>query len=85
MQGNSGICHLILSTNEPAQIQIGESLTESTNCEKLLGGKIDSKRSFDKHIKRICKKASNILRALARVTPYREEKGFNELFFRLSI
>ena len=34
MQGNSGKCHLILSTNEPAQIQIGESLIESTYCEK---------------------------------------------------
>ena len=33
MQGNSGKCHLILSTNEPAQIQIGESLIESTTCE----------------------------------------------------
>ena len=70
MQGNSGKCHLILSTSEPAQIQIGESLIESTNCEKLLGVKIDSKLSFDKHIKTICKKASNKLRALARVTPY---------------
>ena len=56
-----------LSTNEPGQIQIGESLIEGTNCEKLLGAKLDSKLSFDKHIKTICKKASNKLRALARV------------------
>ena len=70
MQGNSGKCHLILSTNELAQIQIGESLIKSTNCEKLLGVKIDSKILFDKHIKTICKKASNKLRALARVISY---------------
>ena len=70
MQGNSGKCHLILSTSEPAQIQIGESLIESTNCEKLLGVKIYSQLSFDKHIKTVCKKASSKLRALARVTPY---------------
>ena len=70
VQGNSGKCNLILSTNEPAQIQIGESLIESAKCEKLLGVKIDSKFSFDKHIKTICKKASNRLRALARVIPY---------------
>ena len=69
MQGTSEKCHLILSTNEPAQIEIGETLIESTNCEKLLGVKIESKLSFDKHIKTICKKASNKLRALARVTP----------------
>ena len=49
MQGNSGKCHLILSKNEPAQIQTGEFLIKSTNCEKLLGVKTDSKLSFDKH------------------------------------
>ena len=67
---NSGKCHLILSTNEPAQIQIGKSLIESTNCVKLPGVKVDSKLPFDKHIKTICKKVSNKLRALVRVTPY---------------
>ena len=70
MQGNSGKCRLILSTNEPTQTEIGEPLIESTNCEKLLGIKIDSKLSFDKHITTICKKAINKLRALATVTPY---------------
>ena len=49
MQGNSGKCHLILSTNEPAQMQIGKSPIESTNYEKLPGVKIDSKLSFNKH------------------------------------
>ena len=56
MQGNSGKCHQTLSTNEPAQIQIGESLIESTNCEKLLGVKIDSKLSFNKTSKQFVKK-----------------------------
>ena len=61
---------MILSTNKPAQIQIGKSLIESTNCEKLIRVKIDSKLLFDNHIKTICKKENNKLRALARVTPY---------------
>ena len=64
MQGNSGKCHLIISTNEPAKIQIGEFLIESTNCEKLLCIKIDSKLSFDKLMKTICKKESNKLRPI---------------------
>ena len=54
MQENSGKCYLILSTNGPAKIQAGESLIESSDCEKLLGVKIDSKLSFEKHIKTIC-------------------------------
>ena len=88
MQGNSGKCHLILSTNEPVQIQIGESLIKSTNCEKLLDVKIDSKHSLEKHIKTICKKATNKLRALARVRPYTaigKKKFLINSFFRLSI
>ena len=40
------------------------------NFQKLLGVKTNSKLSFDKHIKTICKKTSNKLIALARVTPY---------------
>ena len=59
MQGNSGKRHLILSTNEPAKIQTGESLVESNNREKLPGVKIDFKLSFDRHIKTICKKSIN--------------------------
>ena len=43
MQGSSGKFHLMLSTNEPAKIQIGKSLIESTHCEKLLCVKIDFK------------------------------------------
>ena len=58
MQRNSGKCHLILSTNVPAKMQIRESLIESANREKQLGVKIDSKHSLDKHIKTICIKAS---------------------------
>ena len=70
MQRNSERGHLILSTNEPAQIQIGKSLIGSTHHENLLGTKIDSKLSFDKHVKTISKKASKKVRALTRVTPH---------------
>ena len=66
----------------------GKSLIKSTNYEKLLRVKIDSKLSLDKHIKTICKKASNKLRALAGVTHYmaiEKKKVLINSFFRLSI
>ena len=88
MQGNSGKCYLILSTSKPAKVQIGESLIESTSCEKLLGIKIDSKLLFDKHIKKTCKKARNKLRALAGIKPYMDIEKKEVLmnsFFELSI
>ena len=68
MQGSSGKCHLILSTDEPAKIQVGESLIKSTSCQKLLDIEIDSKLSFDKHIKTVCKKANNKFRVIPYMT-----------------
>ena len=38
-----------------------------SKCEKLLGIKIDFKLMFDKHVKSLCKKASQELKALSRV------------------
>ena len=67
-QGHSGKYHLILSTDELAEMQVSESLIKNTSCEKLSGN--SKLTSFDKHIKIVCKKASNKLKALARVIPY---------------
>ena len=39
----------------------------SSKCEKLLGIKIDSKLTFDSHVKYLCKKASQKLDTLLRV------------------
>ena len=70
MKEHTEKCHLIVSTNEPIEIRVGESLIKSSIYEKLLGVKIDSKVNFDTHVKGLCKKAKNKLRALARATPY---------------
>ena len=67
---NSGKCHSILSTDEPAYMQMGESLIKSASFEKLLSVKINSKPTFNKHIKTACKEASNKLRIFSRVTRY---------------
>ena len=61
---------MIVSTDEPIEIRVGESLIKSSTCEKLLGVKIYNKLNFDTHVKGLCKKANNKLRALARATPY---------------
>lgn len=68
MQGNSGKCHFVLSTNKSVEMQIGESLIKSTNYKKLFLIKIDFKLTFDKHNKVVCKRASDKFRELARVT-----------------
>ena len=70
MKGNTDKCYLIVSTDEPIEIRVGESLIKSSSCEKLLCIKIDNKLNFDTHVKGLCTKANNKLRALTRATPY---------------
>ena len=70
MKGNTDKCHFIISYNDSSEIKIGNSLIKSSNCEKLLGVKIDTKLTFHDHIKDLCRKANNNLCALGRVTPY---------------
>ena len=36
MKENTDICHLIMGTNNAQEIQVGESLIKTCNCEKLL-------------------------------------------------
>ena len=69
MKGNTDKCHLIMSTNNATELQIGDSSIKTSNCEKLLGVKIDYKLTFDEHVNSLCKKANSKLRALARTTP----------------
>ena len=70
MKRNTDKCPLIVSTDEPIEIRVSESLIKSSPCEKLLVIKIDNKLNFDTHVKGLCTKANNKLRALARATSY---------------
>ena len=45
------------SDNQMKEIHIGDSLIESSTCDKLLGIKIDSKLRFDDHIQELCKRS----------------------------
>ena len=51
MNRNTDKYHLIVSTDEPIEIRVGESLIKNITCEKLLGVKIDNKLNFYTHVK----------------------------------
>ena len=51
MKENTYKCHLIVSSDEPTEIRIGESLIKNSTCEKMLGVKFDNKLNFDTHVK----------------------------------
>ena len=58
LKRNTEKCHLITSTNEHVDIQLGSSRIRGRDGEKLLGVKIDSKLNFDEDVKTYCKKAN---------------------------
>ena len=72
MKANHGKCHLLLSAQNDANIQISNTTINCSKSQKLLGLVFDNKLKFDKHIENICQKANRKLNASARVTNYME-------------
>ena len=70
MKVNTDKSHLLLSGNVSLTSNIDNKLIESENEQVLLGVTIDSNLSFEKHINNLCKKASQKLNALARISGY---------------
>ena len=72
MKANYDKCHLLLSTQEDANIQLTNGTINCSRQQKLLGIIFDNKLKFDKHVENICQKANRKLNALSRVTNYME-------------
>ena len=70
MKLNTDKCHLLLNSQEPNTLKIGDLHINNSLSEKLLGITFDCKLKFNKHIEDICQKASQKLNALARLAPY---------------
>ena len=65
--------HLLLSSiSEVHCIKIGQQLIANSKTEKVLGVNFDNRLNFEYHIKKICKKASQKLYALARISKFYE-------------
>ena len=58
MKGNTDEYYSIVSSSDSSEIKILNSLIKSSNCEKLLGVKIDTKLTFDDYIKDLCRKTN---------------------------
>ena len=72
MKTNKDKYHL-LSNKERVTMKIVETEIKSSNCEKLLGIKIDNNLTFNEHLNHIIDKASHKTNALSRVAPYMNE------------
>ena len=60
--------HLLVSSYEKINMEIGDFEIENSTCEKLLGVRFDNRLTFDYHISGLRKKASKKINALARVS-----------------
>ena len=72
MKANPSKCHLSLSTQEEANIQIANTTIRNSKSQKLLGVVLDNKLKFNIHVGNICHKANRKLNALARLKNYME-------------
>ena len=70
-----GKSHLLLTSNNEASVEllptsIDETDIKSSSSKKLLGVIIDNKLTFNEPVSKLCKKASNKLHALTRISKY---------------
>ena len=68
MKANADKCHLLVSSNENCTAKIDDFSINNSTEEKLLGVRFDSNLSFENHVTSLCKKASQKLHALARIS-----------------
>ena len=68
MKANADKCHLLVSSDESCTANTEDFNIKNSTEEKLLGGKFDSNLSFESHVTSLCKKASQKLHALARIS-----------------
>ena len=71
LSANPNKFHLILSDkNKDLTINLNDHLIENSESQKLLGIQIDSKLTFNSHVSNLCRKASQKLHALSRISNY---------------
>ena len=71
MKANPDKCNLIFDKkNSNLKVNLGEISIPSNDTTKLLGVTIDNKLSFDPHVTNLCKKVSQKLSALSRISSY---------------
>ena len=63
-------CSLILSTDEPFSINIGNEVIKNSSNKKLLGINLNNRLGFDTHVTNICNQVSKTLHALVRISQF---------------
>ena len=70
LKANPDKSQLLLTSKGEASIKIDDTDIKCSSSKKLLGVLINNKLTFNKHVSKLCEKASNELHALARTSKY---------------
>ena len=70
MKVNTDKSHLLLSGNKKLEANVDDNIIVSEQQQELLGISIDLNLSFENHVTNICKKTSQKINALARISPF---------------
>ena len=70
MKVNTDKSHLLLSRNTKQTSNIENNIIKSEMKQELLGITLDSNLSFEEHVNNICRKASQKLNTLTRISSY---------------
>ena len=74
LRANSGKSHVMLTTDNKQKINVKGSPISNEKIVKLLGVTVDNKLSFEPHLNLVCKKVSQKLHALPRVSKFISKK-----------
>ena len=74
LKANSGKSHIMLTADNKLKINVKGSLISNEKIVKLLGVTVDKKLSFEHHLNLVCRKVSQKLHALARVSKFISKK-----------
>ena len=70
MKPNDDKCHLLVAKNSNVSVIFGNETIEASTSVELLGIKIDNNLDLNEHVSNLCKKGSQKLHALARISRY---------------
>ena len=70
MKANYDKCHLLVTGKNNVTMNAIRIKIKNTECEKLLGIKVDCRLKFENYLEGVIKKASNKINTLSRVTPF---------------
>ena len=70
LKANPKKYHFLLTSNKEVNLNLDDSIIKKSKSEKLLGINIDNFLTFNEHVSKQCKKASQKLHAIARISSY---------------